>query len=213
LKPIARCLRFLSFCLVLAAGGAHAQLLSNLANPVGGTYGPNPDSASIFVTGAASITINRVDVRMGTAGAGGNQVGIFTDNAGVPSTTQVGGFLTNPNPTTVGVMSYTGAPITLAANTTYWMVYKTVDGADVNWTGTPGAVASPATAGATMPPGSTFGNAATGVWINDGVNLLFALFGPAAAPQQVPTLSDWTLALLAVLMAATAIGFHRRREG
>ncbi len=213
MKFIAHCLRYLSFCLILAAGGAQAQLLSNLGNPVGGPYGGTPDAASIVVTGAVPLTITRVDVQIGAAGVGGNRIGFFTDNAGVPSTTQVGGFLTNPNPTTVGVMSYTGASIALAANTTYWMVYNTFDGASVNWTGTPGAVASPATSGATMPAGSTFGDVTTGAWTNDGVNLLFALFGAAAAPQRVPTLSDWTLMVLALLMAGTAIGFHRKHEG
>src|SRR5437868_1061170 len=131
----------LLFCLATAAQGQ--ALLTDMANAVGGSYGGSPDSASPFTTGAAPLTITRVDVAWETGAGGVNQVGIYTDAAGFPSTTRVGSFFTNPGATTaLTTMSYTGSA-TLAPGTKYWMVVDITDGSDVSWTPSNASVASP----------------------------------------------------------------------
>lgn len=201
---------------LLLATSAEAQLLSNLGSPTNGGFGGSPDSADDFVTGTVPLTINRIDVEWAGANGGVNQVGIYTDNGGVPSTTQVGTFFTNANPTVVGTMAYVGSAV-LAANTTYWMVVDIVDSSEVAYTFTNTVASDPATGGATIPNGaSAYGDNITGAWTNDPANLKFALFGlGGAAPlvaQAVPTLHEWSLVLMAVLMALTALGFRARMK-
>lgn len=206
---LSRATRWLLGLMLFVATAANAQLLSNLANADNGSYGGAPDSADNFHTGAVPLTITRVDVAWNTGGGGVNRVGIYTDNAGQPSTTLVGGFFTNPNPTTSGTtMSYTGSA-TLAANTTYWMVADITDGSGVSFTFNNAFVAAPSTGGATMPPGSAFGdNTVLGSWTADPAQLRFALFGPAAG---IPTLQEWALVLLALAILAIATQRLRRR--
>lgn len=215
MKNIAlRIVRLLLAAFFLAAfGTAQAQLVSNLGSPTDGAYGGGPDSADDVLTGTAGLTVTRIDIEWEIGNGGVNQVGIYTDNAGLPSTTQVGTFFVNPNPTVAGVMSYTGTA-NLAPNTTYWIVADITDGSSVAYTFTNTVTSSPATGGATIPDGnSAFGDNLTGAWTSDPANLKFALFGPVPAPGvavTVPTLSEWSLVLLALLMAGAAIGFRRR---
>lgn len=198
------------FCLATAA---QAQLLSNMGSPTDGSYGGGPDSADDFTTGTAPLTITRVDVTWIGAGGGVNRIGIYADNAGLPSITQVGAFLTNAAPTSNSTMSYTGS-VTLAPNTTYWMVADITDGSGMAYTNTNVVVSSPTTGGADIPNGaSAFGDATTGAWNPDPANLKFALFGVVAAPAvatAIPTLSQWSLILLVLLMAGLALRYRNR---
>lgn len=65
----------------------------------------------------------------------------------------MGAFLTNPNPTVAGTMSYTGL-VVLAPNTTYWMVVDIVDASLVAYTNTNTVTSNPSTGGADIPGGS-----------------------------------------------------------
>lgn len=204
----ARRLKFLMLLagLFLASFVQAAPLLSNLTNPTDGGYGGTPDSAQPFTTGTAALTVTSIDVAWDLGAGGVNQVGIYTDNAGIPSTTQVGGFFTNPNPTAAGIMNYAGN-VTLAANTTYWIVVDITDGSDVAYTFTTTYVAAPATGGAAYPVGSAFGDNVAGTWTADPANLKLALNGPLS----IPTLNEWGLIILSLLMALGAVVVLRRR--
>jgi hypothetical protein len=213
---IARTTGWLAGLLFCIATAAHGQvLITNLANPTNGGYGGGPDSSDNFTTGAVGLTITSVNVEWSTGFGGVNRVGIYTDNAGQPSTTQVGGFFTNPNPTTAGTtMTYNGSA-TLAANTTYWMVVDIGDASDVSYTLTNTFTANAITAGATMPAGSAWGdNTVLGSWNADPAQLKFALVGvlgaPAGAALPAPTLQEWALIVLALLMAVIAAQRLRR---
>ena len=199
----------LAALLFFATAAAQAQLVSNLHSPSDGGYGGGPDSADDFTTGTEPLLVGRIQIQWDSGNGGINRIGIYTDNAGVPSTTQVGTFFTNGNPTVAGMMTYTGSA-SLAANTTYWMVVDIVDGSEVEFTFTNTVTTNPTTGGLTIPNGnSAFGDNVTGAWTNDPANLKFALLAPAS---HVPTMSEWALMVLALLMALTAFGFHARRE-
>ena len=212
---LARTSGWLGALLLCLATAAQGQLITNLANPTNGGYGGGPDSSDNFTTGTTGLTITSVSVAWETGNGGVNRVGIYTDNAGQPSTTLVGGFFTNPNPTTSGVTMVYNGSATLAANTTYWMVVDIGDVSDVAYTLTNTFTASPVTAGATMPPGSAWGdNTVLGSWNADPAQLKFALSGVAGAPAgaalPAPTLQEWALIVLALLMAVIAAQRLRR---
>jgi len=204
---------WLGAILLCLATAAQAQLIGNLANVNSGSYGGNPDASDNFKTGAVPVTVTSVTVQWNASGGGVNSVSIYTDAAGFPSGTLVGNF-TNPNPTTVGNMSYTGSAA-LAANTTYWMVINIGDGSNPEWTNSAAFAASPASAGASMTFGSAYGDhTVPATWTADVSALKFAVFGAAGvgAVPTAPTLQEWALILLALLMAG--VGMHQlRRRG
>ena len=195
---------------LLLPGLAQAlPLLSNLGSPVNGTYGGNPDSGNGFTTGTQPMTVQSVTVLWGTGNGGVNRVGIYADNAGFPSTTQVGGFFTNPAPTaSAASIVYSGSAVTLAANTKYWMVVDIGDVSRVAYTFTNTVVADPSTGGASMPAGSAFGDNVAGTWTADPASLMYALNG---APPQIPTLNEWGMIALFLMLALGAWGAMRRR--
>jgi len=196
--------------LFLAASVHAAPLLTNLANPTDGSYGGGPDSAQSFTTGTQPMNVTSINVEWASAGGGVNRVGFYTDNAGAPSTTQVGAFFTNPNPTVVGTMNYVG-DVTLAAGTTYWIVVDITDGSGVAYTFTTTFSADPSTGGATYPAGgSAWGDNITGVWNADPANLKMALIGPAAP---IPTLGQWGMIILSLLIGLGAWAALRRQHG
>ena len=110
-------------------------------------------------------------------------------------------------------MVYTGSA-SLAPNTTYWMVVDIGDNSEVAYTFTAAFVASPSTGGAAIPSGSAFGNNLTGIWTNDPASLKFSLNGVAGASTlaAVPTLGEWGMFLLIVLLVITARNALQRRE-
>ena len=170
---------------------ATTPLLSNLANSRDGDYGGDPDSANPFTTGSEVMNLATIDVDWYTLGAvpGVNRVAIYTDHGGQPSTTQVGTFFTNPNPTSTGVMTYTGYA-TLAPGTTYWMVVDITDDSLVAYNDTThDFVADAITGGAAIPAGSAFGNNVSGTWEADSASLLFALNGCVSGPTSAWLLS------------------------
>ena len=195
--------------LFLASGVQAATLLANLGNPTDGGYGGGPDSAQSFTTGARDMHVTSISVAWENVGGGVNQVGIYTDNAGAPSTTLVGSFFTNPSPTVVGTMVYSG-DVTLAAGTTYWIVVDITDGSEVAYTFTTSYMSNPATGGASFPAGnSAWGDNLTGAWNPDPANLKLALSGPAP----IPTLDQWGMIVLSLLLGLGAWAALRRQQG
>ncbi len=186
---IAKQLPILALLLTVFWGTTSGQattLLSNMDNVTGGSFGGSPDSANQFATGSREINVTSIDLLWAVLGAYPlvNRVGFFTDNAGRPSTTLVGSFFTNPNPTSLGPMTYSGS-VVLAANTTYWIVVVMSDrGASpseasrVAYTTDYTYVKDPTTGGAAILPYSAYGDYVTGIWISEtGGNLKFALNG------------------------------------
>ena len=175
-----------------------------MANSTDNNFGGTPDVADHFTTGSLPMSITSVDVIWTQLGAPAvNRIGIYTDNAGLPSTTLVGSFFTNPNLTSLGAMTYKGN-VTLAANTTYWVV---VDISDNSFflasTNSTSFVADPSTGGAVILPQATYGDNLSGSW-NALINpkLKFAL---NATPVSVPTLSQWGVALLILMIAGFGV--------
>jgi hypothetical protein len=191
---------------------AHAVvLLSNLTSPVDGDFSAVTDGADNFTTGNAALTLTSVDI-FWKVGAGGtsNQVGIFTDSGGLPGATQVGGFFTSGIAITDNAtINYTGASISLAANTTYWMVVDVLDDSGIGFSFNQIVVSDPSTQGATIigpNPGSAFGNLQTSTWFDDPSNLMYALNGDAAT--SIP--ESGTLAFIALGLAGIA-GLRRKK--
>ncbi|MBR8830014.1 MAG: hypothetical protein N5P05_003329 [Chroococcopsis gigantea SAG 12.99] len=169
----------------LAPSAQAAQLLSNLTSSVDGAYFGVPDAANAFTTGNVGLNLESIDLSwlQGNSGTA-PRVGIFTDNSGVPSTTQVGGFFTNGTsiPGGGGTLTYTGSSI-LSPNTTYWLAIDILDNSNPSFTFSQIVTSNPNTQGANIPAGSAFGDISTGSWTADPANLIFALNGtPAGGP-------------------------------
>ncbi len=201
--------------LMMSVAGAQA-LISNLGSVTDGDYGGAPDSADQVRTGAVSMNVTAVRVVWAGLGStpGVNRVGFYTDNGGIPSTTQVGTFFTNPAVTTVGTITYTGSA-TLLPNTTYWMVVDIIDDSEVAYTFTNSVVVDPSTQGATMPPLSAYGDNVTGSWDGtDTADLKFEVIGTAGltANQSVPVMPVAASALLALLMFGAARSRIQRKD-
>lgn len=204
----------LVFSLSLSAQAV--TLLSNTANPTDGSFVGTPDSADHFTTGTEPLTVTSVRVLWESLGGipGVNQVGIYTDAAGAPSGTLVGSFFTNPAVTTTGIVEYTGN-VALAANTTYWMVVDITDGSDVAYTFTDTFVADPSTGGAQILDRSAFGDNVAVSWNDDPANLQFEIVGVAGTTvpaTAIPTLSVWSLLLLAAALVAFGMVVVKRRS-
>lgn len=208
-------LKLLAVLLIGLNGSAQAAtLLSDIADPSDGRYAGTPDAADHFTTGTEPLTVTSIRIlwySLGTA-PGVDQIGIYADAGGFPSDTLVGSFFTNPAPTTIGFMEYTGN-VVLAANTIYWMVVDISDRSEVAFTSSGTFVADPSTGGAQMLDRSAHGNNLTAIWGDDPANLQYEIVGTAgvAAPTSVPTLSTWSLLLLATSLVAFGTVLARRR--
>jgi hypothetical protein len=167
--------------------GQAATLLSNMGIVTEGGYGGSPDSAQHFTTGSQAMNVTSIDLSWQwlEASPGVYRVGIYTDHAGKPSTRLVGSFFTNPNPTSLGTMTYSGNVI-LAANTTYWTVVDISDYSEVAYTFDYNFVVDSSTEGAVILPRSANGNNVAGTWKSDRANLKFALKGSSVAPTPTP---------------------------
>lgn len=217
-----RALKIMTLSIMLfsfAAPSYAATLLSNFAQGINGAFGGNPDSADHFTTGTSPLTITDINLDWGGADTGAvHQVGIYTDNAGLPSGTLVGTFFTNVNPTVVGIMTYSGN-VVLAPSTTYWMVIDISDNAVINYVFDTAFTAHPTTNGAVMLPDAAYGDNIAGGWMIDGAapipaSLKFELIGTAAAigAASIPALSFWGLGLLALLLGFISISLRHRFE-
>ena len=167
-----------------AAGPAHATaLLGNLGSTVTGDFQGLPDSADDFTTGNIGLSITSIEISW-IIGFGGtsNRVGIFTDNAGEPSTTQVGGWFTNAAPITDNTLiSYAGAA-SLSSLTTYWMVVDIFEDSRISYAPNQVVFSEPSTQGATINGVSAFGDVQAGTWSFDPGNLVYQLSG-AIVPE------------------------------
>ena len=204
---------FATLIFSLSLSAQAATLLSNTANPTDGGYGGGPDSADHFTTGTVPLTVTSIRVLWESLGGvpGVNQVGIYTDAAGAPSGTLVGSFFTNPAATTTGIVEYTGN-VALAANTTYWMVVDITDDSEVAYTFTDTFVADPSTGGAQILDRSAWGDNVAVTWNDDPANLQYQIIGVAGAAAPVPTLSTWSLLMLAAGLVAFGMVIVKRRS-
>jgi hypothetical protein len=186
-------------------------LLSNLANPANGGYGGSPDAAQQIVTGSQPLVVSSIVVDWAAGNGGVNSVAIYADNAGLPSTTQVGSTFANAGATASGQMTYTGSA-NLAANTPYWVVVITGDNSNVLFTRTSTYVSDPSTGGAVISVGSAYGDHATGTWAADAADLMIAVAGTGGSATAVPTMSQWVLIALSMLTVAIGMGALRKRR-
>lgn len=203
-------------CVVAASSVAAAQsLLSNLSGVTDGAYTGAPDAADQVRTGAATLTVSGVRVAWARVGVapGVNRVAFYEDESGRPGATRIGSFFDNAAPTSVGVMTYSGAA-TLAPNKTYWLVLLIADQSELAYTNQSVIIANETTYGATLPAGSAYGNAASGTWdTSDPADLKFELIGSAngGQPTPVPQLPIWGSGLLLASILSAAWRYGRAR--
>jgi hypothetical protein len=157
-------------------------------------------SGSAIVSGGASIEGENLTVQDGgivtnggdaiarlTADVTVNNGGIYSEGGNIEITSAQTIFV-NPGRT----IDSDGGNITLIAETAIIVA----DGAPI--TSDPGAGGV-----LTVDPGVTIGTVPPSVGAGD-ISLLIRLFGPAIAPQQVPTLSIWGLGIMSLLLAVVA---------
>ncbi len=211
MKKIAAIL-LVTVVLAFSVSAQGATLLSNMSNTTVRGYGGGPDSADHFQTGSEAFTVTGVNVLWDSADQDVNQVLIYTDAGGLPSSTTVGTPFTNAAATTVGVMTYVGTA-ELVPGTVYWMVVDQTGESQVAFTRDNSFVSAPSTGGAQMLAGSAWGNNETSAWNDDSADLKFELVGDShgrEAVTSIPSLNTWGMAVLLLLLMLTVV--YRRRQ-
>ena len=173
--------------------------------------------AQAFTTDCGNYNLTAVTINIsGVTDASGNfTLRLFTSSGGLPGSPVPGGLLTGPANPAVGQNTYTAAgPLPLAPNTRYYVVAQVSSGTgEYNWSTTN----SPNQTGAwTMADNEAFSSDTGATWDFDvGVLQMSAsatLTAPAvctaATPAAVPTLNEWALVLLSILIVGAA--FIRR---
>ena len=119
---------------------AQTTLVSNVGQTRSGSLGLDTyEGAQAFTTGdnSAGYTVTSVglDLSSGADHTFNFTVGIWTNsNSNLPGSSLV--TLTQPASLTLGVNEFTTSGITLAANTTYWVVVDSTGGGSAQWEGT-----------------------------------------------------------------------------
>ena len=119
---------------------AQTVQVSNVGQTRSGSLGLDThEGAQAFTTGdnSAGYTVTSVglDLSLGADHTINFTVGIWTNsNSNLPGSSL--GTLTQPASLTLGVNEFTTSGITLAANTTYWVVVDSNGGGSVQWEGT-----------------------------------------------------------------------------
>ncbi len=188
---------------VMASNTMAAVLLSTLGT-VDSDFGGSPDAADEFATGNINLSVNSIDLswRFGL-GSTTNRIGIFTDAAGLPSSTQVGTWFTSGVATTDdSLINYVGSA-TLSANTTYHLVVDIDDSSRPAYNFA-GFFADPSTLGASNGLGSSYGELG-GAWFEDGANLVWALNGTVAAVPEPTSMAIFGL-------GAVGLAYRARRK-
>lgn len=182
------CLMLLSWCSTIAFAQA-GVLLSTMHGGTASNYTGDPDLSDSFNTGAAALSVTRIDVQwaMGVGGTG-NRVGIFLDASGSPSSTQIGTWFTSGTAiTTPSAASYTGTA-ELSASTNYHLVIELVDNSRPSNRSDSDFYADPSTLGASNPLGGAYGDLQSGWYPTDPFNLVWQLHGTAlSSPVPEPT--------------------------
>lgn len=196
--------------LVLGQSGHAALIFSNLSDPQNAATFFNSTQwlAHKVNVGASALTFDNFVVSI-TSHNPTNPVvaSICADNAGVP----------NLNPTSCSIftttdsiqaapafsnVSYTGS-YAAAANATVWIVLKTSGVGNYQWGGS----------SSTALPWSYTLNSGISWTPAVGTELLHSISGTATlAPASVPTLSEWAMIALALLIVGFSVYQRRRRH-
>lgn len=205
---------------LLGTGVAQAQTTLYTSAPMSGAgscLSPTGTEAATDITTPAGtayqITSASVGVNDFAATASQLTVSVYSDASGAPgaSVATLGtAALSGAGSVTLNVTP--AAPVALTASTRYWIVVSTnsTGACDVGWHF------------GSSPSGlfthSADANLAGGTWSsNPGANFEVSLLGVPVTPGTgtavaVPTLSEWTLLLLAALLGLMAIRQTRRRS-
>ena len=192
-------LRTLAGCAVLAALplGVHAQavLSNNLSNASGGTETASGATyfTSSFGTDASAYTLNSVSLLLDNSAAGTAEVDIFSDatdyqgSSGLQPGTLIG-TLSSPTSysSTLAPATFTASGISLAANSTYWVVLKANSGA-FDWSYTNNDTGSGSGFQDTFGESDDAG--ATWTTYGSGPTQMSVLATPAAVPEASTALS------------------------
>jgi hypothetical protein len=202
--------------LALVALPAQAQeRVSNLGESTNDSYdvdftGPE---AQAFTTDSGTYNLTSVTINIsGVTNAGGNfTLRIFSDSGGLPGSVVSGGVLSGPGNPVVGQNVYTAAgTLTLAPNTQYWVVAQVSSGAgSYDWSTT---ASFNQTGSWTILDNEAYSEDAGATWDSDVDVLQMSVSAtPAGAPAAaapVPTLDQWALVMLSILIVTVA--FVRR---
>jgi hypothetical protein len=126
-------------CLLGVAVSAGGQsLLSTLNNTAQGAWGIGTNGTVVaqqFTTGSQSEDVGSVSVDIWSSPGSGTAftVSLYDDVSGQPGTLLSNGLLSGPAaPPGPGISLYDATGLTLAANTTYWIVFNNTDGPEVD---------------------------------------------------------------------------------
>jgi len=122
--------------LALLGAAATASAQSYLTTTDGtfrGYWGIGPDNFAVaqeFTTGSQSESIGSVIINIAGGLPSGNtfKVGFYTDNGGTPGSLLDNGLLGVPGNPTYSSVTYDASGLTLAADTSYWMVLDNTSG-------------------------------------------------------------------------------------
>lgn len=137
---------------VCACGQSFLSTLNDTVNNAWGLGNNGTELAQQFTTGSQSEAIGSVSVDiLGVSGAAFT-ISLYDDVSGQPGTMLSNGLLSGPSsPTSSSINLYDATGLTLAANTTYWVVFNNNDGGQVD-------VANAASSSFTTSAGWTLGS-------------------------------------------------------
>jgi hypothetical protein len=128
---------FLSWLLGMAVSASGQSLLSTLNNTAQGAWGIGTNGTVVaqqFTTGSQSEDIGSISVDIWASPGSGTAftVSLYDDVSGQPGTMLSNGLLSGPGaPAGSGISLYDATGLTLAANSTYWIVFNNTDGPEV----------------------------------------------------------------------------------
>ncbi len=213
-----RCCALLAALLIAsyAVPARAAEMVTNLgeASASGFWVSDTMFEAQGFTTDDTSSFLESVTINMpGLRDSSGNfTLSIFTDNGDAPGAMVPNGLLSGPGNPSVGLNTYTATgDISLAPNTTYWVVAQVTSGnGEYSWSVT--SSTSETGSWSILDHNAYSSNSAP--WEYEGGVLLMSVSAREAEPEaaQVPTLSMWGMLFLAILIMGAALQLIRRRR-
>lgn len=205
----------LTACLAMlyAMPAQAAEMVSNLGESEDFSY--DVDTMNVetqgFRTDGGTYLLDSVTIDIDRVGdsSGNFTLRIFNEMGGLPGTMVPNGLLAGPGNPSIGLNTYTAAgDITLAPNTTYYVVAQVTSGPGIYYLSFTHSTSE--TGDWTILDYGTYSDDGGINWITDAEYIV--RISVSASSVEIPTLGQWGLMLLALLTAGAACRHIRRRR-
>lgn len=193
----------LSCLLGVVVSASGQSLLSTLNDTQNNAWGIGTNGTVVaeqFTTGSQSEAVGSVSVDiLASPGSTAFTVSLYDDVSGQPGTLLSNGLLSGPSsPTSSSINLYDATGLTLAANTTYWVVFNNTDGGEVGLAAA-SSLSSTSSAGWTLGSTGFYYASSPGPYNTGYTGLATPLFS-IDSPSSVPEPSTGAFGFLAGLI-------------